>query len=44
MAIFICKKDGCVNAGLIYDFGDQNPVKAECGGCKATLLPEKEAE
>jgi hypothetical protein len=44
MTIFICIKETCPNKGITYDFGDDHPVKAECGGCKATLLPEKEAE
>lgn len=42
MAIFICTKQGCANANIVYDFGDESPIKAECGGCKATLLPEQE--
>ena len=42
MSIFICTKDECPNEGVIYDFGDVHPVRAECGGCHATLLPESE--
>lgn len=41
MSVFICTKAECPNVGIVYDFGDEHPVKAECGGCKATLLPEK---
>lgn len=41
MSKFICKAPGCPNEGVIYDFGDDHPVKAECGGCHATLLPEE---
>lgn len=39
MSIFICNADKCPNKGVVYDFGDDQPVKAECGGCHATLLP-----
>jgi ribosomal protein S27AE len=42
MSIFICDEDNCPNAGVIYNFGDDHPVRAECGGCQTTLLPEKE--
>jgi hypothetical protein len=41
MSKFICTATDCPNEGIIYDFGDDNPVKAECGGCHATLLPEE---
>lgn len=44
MSIFICHNTNCANAGIVYDFGDDHPVKAECGGCHATLLPEKEED
>jgi hypothetical protein len=42
MSIFICKKDGCPNEGVVYDFGDDHPVRCECGGCATILLPETE--
>lgn len=41
MSIFICEAIECPNKGIIYDFGDDHPVRAECGGCHATLLPEE---
>jgi hypothetical protein len=42
MSVFICIKDECPNKGIIYNFGDEQPARAECGGCHATLLPESE--
>jgi hypothetical protein len=27
--------------GVIYDFGDDSPESAECGGCHETLKPEE---
>ena len=38
--MFICEKAGCPNLGIVYDFGDDTPVRAECGGCKTVLLPK----
>jgi hypothetical protein len=43
MTIFICTKKGCPNEGVIYNFGDEQPARAECGGCHETLLPQEEA-
>ena len=40
MSIFICDEDFCPNAGVVYDFGDDSPESAECGGCKMVLFPE----
>jgi hypothetical protein len=42
MTIFICNFAGCPNEGVEYNFGEDTPVKAECGGCHATLLPIKD--
>jgi hypothetical protein len=28
--------------GVIYDFGDDSPESAECGGCHETLKPEEQ--
>jgi hypothetical protein len=36
--MFICNADGCPNMGVEYDFGDDAPAFAECGGCGARLL------
>lgn len=41
MAIFVCTKPGCPNEGITYDFGDDNPKRAECGGCHETLNPQE---
>lgn len=38
--MFICEKPECPNEGIVYDFGDDAPVRAECGGCKTVLLPK----
>lgn len=40
MSVFICIKTDCPNKDVIYDFGDDNPLFAECGGCKTKLKPE----
>jgi hypothetical protein len=41
MTIFICNAEGCANQGVIYDFGDEHPTEAMCGGCKVMLKAEK---
>jgi len=41
MSIFVCNKADCPNFETVYDFGDDHPVKAECGGCHQTLLPKE---
>jgi hypothetical protein len=41
MSVFICNTKDCPNANVIYDFGDEHPTTAICGGCHATLLPEE---
>lgn len=41
MSKFTCTAPECPNQGITYDFGDDHPVKSECGGCHATLLPEE---
>lgn len=40
---FVCNKPECPNEGIIYNFEDAI-LKAECGGCHATLLPIKEEQ
>lgn len=42
MSRFICQIDGCPNKGIVYDFGDESPAWAECGGCKARLEAQSE--
>jgi len=42
MSVFICHHPGCPNEGIEYNFGDDHPATAECGGCKAILEPVKE--
>ena len=37
MSIFICNLTGCPNEGVEYNFGEDGPEWAECGGCKARL-------
>lgn len=37
MAIFICVETDCVNKDVVYDFGDDSPAYAMCGGCQARL-------
>lgn len=37
MSVFICLNADCPNANVSYDFGDDGPTWAECGGCKARL-------
>jgi len=40
MSIFICTKSDCVNKDIVYNFGDDAPAFAECGGCKTKLWPQ----
>jgi len=40
MSVFVCKQDTCPNKDVVYDFGDDNPPVAECGGCKAKLTAQ----
>ena len=42
MATFQCNASGCPNEGVIYDFGDDAPATAECGGCKAKLVAQND--
>ena len=44
MSKFVCNAEECPNMGVIYDFGDDSPESAECGGCHATLKPEPEEQ
>lgn len=43
MTSFICNAKDCPNVGIVYNFEDV-VLKAECGGCHATLLPIKEEQ
>lgn len=42
MSIFICTANECPNKDVIYDFGEDNPSWAECGGCKTRLEAQSE--
>jgi len=42
MSKFVCNAAECLNMAIIYDFGDDSPASAECGGCHETLLPIEE--
>lgn len=42
--MFICDNSECPNVGIVYNFGEDAPVRAECGGCKAVLLPQPEEQ
>jgi hypothetical protein len=42
MSVFICDDETCTNVGLVYDFGDESPVYAMCGGCKERLEPNND--
>lgn len=44
MSKFVCNAAECPNLGFEYDFGDDSPEFAECGGCHATLLPVTEEQ
>jgi hypothetical protein len=37
MSIFICNFAGCPNENIEYNFGEDSPEWAECGGCQARL-------
>lgn len=39
MSKFLCDVDDCPNKDVIYDFGDDQPEMAECGGCHVMLSP-----
>jgi hypothetical protein len=39
MSIFVCTNESCPNKDVVYDFGDEHPRQALCGGCKTTLYP-----
>lgn len=41
MSIFICKQEDCDNFDVVYNFGEDSPESAECGGCHAILKPEE---
>jgi hypothetical protein len=40
MSVFICTVKDCPNKNVSYDFGDESPESAQCGGCKTILLPK----
>jgi hypothetical protein len=41
MITFLCTKKDCANKDIEYNFLG-NPVTAECGGCKETLVGTNE--
>lgn len=43
MSKFVCVVVDCPNKDVVYDFGDDNPVSCECGGCQAVLTPVEES-
>lgn len=42
MSKFQCNIEECPNEGVEYDFGDDSPEFAECGGCHAILKPKEQ--